>query len=60
MATLNRETDKFCGCYLLCSIHPLFPNSFYIGFTINPSRRLRQHNGEIASGAKKTMKKRPW
>lgn len=29
-------------------------------FTINPRRRIRQHNGEITSGAWQTKKKRPW
>lgn len=38
------------------------PNSkhYYIGYTINPLRRLRQHNGYITGGAKHTKKYRPW
>lgn len=32
----------------------------YIGFSTNPSHRLRQHNGEIKGGAKYTRYGRPW
>lgn len=32
----------------------------YIGFTCDPRRRLRQHNGEITAGAWKTKRWRPW
>ena len=49
----------FC-CYLLTSLDPRFKNSTYIGFTVNPLRRLRQHNGELVHGALKTHQKRPW
>lgn len=44
-------------CYLLYS-----PSTHrtYIGYTVNPTRRLRQHNQEITGGAKKTKRGYPW
>ena len=32
----------------------------YVGFTNDPKKRIRQHNGEILGGAHKTRKGRPW
>ncbi|XP_073270599.1 uncharacterized protein [Primulina huaijiensis] len=51
---------RFVACYLLTSLSPRFKGHTYIGFTVNPRRRIRQHNGEIGSGAWRTKKKRPW
>ncbi|KAL9247181.1 hypothetical protein vseg_020639 [Gypsophila vaccaria] len=51
---------RFFGCYLLTSLSPRHKGHTYIGFTVNPKRRIRQHNGEITSGASKTKRKRPW
>lgn len=52
---------RFFGCcYLLISLSPRYKGHSYIGFTVNPKRRIRQHNGEITSGASTTKKKRPW
>lgn len=52
--------EAFYGCYLLESCKPGFKHRTYIGFTMDPRRRLRQHNGEIAAGAWKTKRWRPW
>ncbi|KAK9821528.1 hypothetical protein WJX74_007267 [Apatococcus lobatus] len=51
---------EFFGCYLLVSRATKSTARTYIGFTVNPRRRIRQHNGEITSGAHKTKRSRPW
>ncbi|KAH7618490.1 hypothetical protein Ndes2526B_g07435 [Nannochloris sp. 'desiccata'] len=50
----------FIGCYLLQSKNTLAKGRTYIGFTVNPHRRIRQHNGELTNGAYKTKRWRPW
>lgn len=60
MSDLATNKPSFFACYLLCSLNPRFKGRTYIGFTVNPKRRIRQHNGEITSGARKTQKWRPW
>ena len=54
------EHKRLYFCYLLRSRNPRHPFSTYIGFTVNPSRRLRQHNGELTAGARRTHRCRPW
>jgi putative endonuclease len=44
--------------YLLASAS--VPGTTYIGVTNDLARRLRQHNGEIAGGARFTRRARPW
>lgn len=60
LASQRSNRPPFFACYLLCSMSPRFKGCTYIGFTVNPRRRIRQHNGEITSGAWQTKKKRPW
>ncbi|KAL4167928.1 hypothetical protein KRP22_011335 [Phytophthora ramorum] len=51
----------FFACYLLTPVQaPQRLRCTYVGFTVAPARRIRQHNGELAAGAKRTRKNRPW
>jgi len=34
--------------------------TLYTGVSKNPTKRLAQHNGERAGGAKNTRRERPW
>lgn len=59
----NIPERGFCGCYLLNSVNQRavsLGGRTYIGFTVDPRRRIRQHNGILTQGAYKTRKWRPW
>ncbi|KAJ1389931.1 hypothetical protein B484DRAFT_459633 [Ochromonadaceae sp. CCMP2298] len=47
-------------CYLLRSLSTPQSSATYIGFSTDPAHRLRQHNGELVAGARKTSQYRPW
>lgn len=54
-----RHNFRLYCCYLLQS-RP-YPARSYIGFTVDPARRIKQHNGDISTGgAYRTTKNRPW
>ncbi|XP_022152567.1 structure-specific endonuclease subunit SLX1 [Momordica charantia] len=60
-ATLSFESQlkpKPWCVYLIISSNSPFKT--YVGVTLNFSRRLKQHNGEIKGGAKATRAGRPW
>ena len=47
--SMNMETSHYV--YVLINAAK---TKTYVGYTVNPARRLRQHNGEIKGGARRT------
>ncbi|VDM18718.1 unnamed protein product [Hydatigera taeniaeformis] len=53
--------NGFHGCYLLVSLNPRCNGRTYVGYTVNPRKRIQQHNsGSQCGGAKATGGKGPW
>ncbi|KAF8822828.1 GIY-YIG catalytic domain-containing protein [Cardiosporidium cionae] len=56
--TTKKLNPQFNACYILQSQSS--PKQLYVGYSCDPIRRLKQHNGILKNGAKKTLRCRPW
>ena len=46
----TEEVEDFYGVYLLLCQNPKYSGRTYVGFTVDPDRRLKQHHGGHEAG----------